>query len=145
MVPPYRSAFSLSRLLKATMTDPDSVKVEPAYAEASGTPDAVLLPSARPGISWTLRVCGCRDEQVLCPVVTCWEVWQAVLRARAHLCLIDLSEGSFLMDYSVLASFQNCSRVGAFSNIWLSLRFGRSGQTIHVRKYGTEHQAAVSP
>ena len=121
MVPCYRSAFGLPDLLKAMMSWSGPVKVEEvevAYAEALGMPYAILLPSARAGIFWTLRVCGCSEQQVLCPVFTCWEVWHAVRRARAHLSLIDLGEGSFLMDYKVLATFQRSPHAMVLSQVY---------------------------
>jgi len=120
MLPCYKSNFGLPDLLKATISGYSTgvEDVEDAYAEAFGMPYAILLPSARAGICWTLRACSGKGQQVICPVFTCWEVWQAVRRVHSDICLVDLDKDSFLMDYNILASFQEGPHAMVLSQIY---------------------------
>jgi len=73
-------------------------RLEEEYAESLGVSHAILLPSARTGISWALKAAIDSSATVLCPAFTCQVVHEAAVRSGAMVRLIDAAPGGFLMD-----------------------------------------------
>lgn len=82
-------------------------QIEDAYAQAAGLPHAVLLPSARAGIYWALKVATAPGSSVICPAYTCRVVHEAIVRSGAQMRLVDTKETEFLMDETALSAAQN--------------------------------------
>lgn len=92
--------------LQAVLSPKRSVSlsaIEALFAETLQVRNAIVLPSARAGITWALRAFGRPGLRVACPFFTCSAVWEAVFRAEGNIEGIDLAEDSFLMDLSSLA------------------------------------------
>ncbi|MHC4159673.1 MAG: DegT/DnrJ/EryC1/StrS family aminotransferase, partial [Planctomycetota bacterium] len=84
----------------------DVEHVENKFAETFKVPYALLLPSARAGISWALKTAIEPGTKVICPVYTSEVVHEAVVRAGGQLHLIDTQENGFLMEQAILSSAQ---------------------------------------
>jgi dTDP-4-amino-4,6-dideoxygalactose transaminase len=105
MIPAHLPPFGLGRALLALLDRRRPVRVEDveaACAEAYDIPQAVLLPSARAGICWSLQATVSRDDLLLCPAYTCFVVHEAAFRSPAWPQMLDIAPGGFLMDPAVI-------------------------------------------
>lgn len=115
MIPRHRPPFGIPTVLRAVLTNFRTISVEVienAYAEAFGL-YAVLLPSARAGISWALKSAAEPETSVIGPAYTCQVVHEAMARSGCRFRLIDTESSSFLMDPQSLSdeTFENCAIV----------------------------------
>jgi dTDP-4-amino-4,6-dideoxygalactose transaminase len=107
MIPRHEPSFTVGEVLNALLftRGPNDVgDIEGLYARTLGMPHAILLPSARAGISWALRSTVAPGEPVVAPAFTCRVVHEAVLRAGCEPRILDLAQTGFLLDDGDLRS-----------------------------------------
>lgn len=110
MIPRHRPPFGIQAVVRSMLsrTKGSSLEqIESAYAQAAGLPHAVLLPSARAGIYWALKVAIAPGTPVICPAYTCRVVHEAIVRSGAQMRLVDTKETEFLMDDTALSAAQS--------------------------------------
>jgi dTDP-4-amino-4,6-dideoxygalactose transaminase len=101
MIPRHRPPFSTRQLMKWLLcfSEPSTVQeVEEGYAKSCELCSGILLPSARVGILWALKVAGSENLTVLAPAYTCQVVHEASVRALGPYEFIDADTSTFLMD-----------------------------------------------
>jgi len=107
MIPRHRPPFGVGTAIASMFTSfgyGNAERVEKEFSEAFEIDNVVLVPSARAGISWALKVSLAPGERVLCPVYTCQVVHEAVVRSGTSLYMLDTQKDSFLMDQATLCS-----------------------------------------
>lgn len=110
MIPRHRPPFGIQAVVRSMLSRAKGSsleQIENAYAQAAGLPHAVLLPSARAGIYWALKVAIAPGTSVICPAYTCVVVHEAIVRSGAQMRLVDTKETEFLMDDAALSAAQS--------------------------------------
>ena len=110
MIAPHRPTFGLRTVIASLVTGGERKNVqalERAFAEQSGCPAAVWLPSARAGICWALRGSIGADTKVFGPAFTCAAVHEAIARSGGYPVVLDAAADGFLMDEKALLHSQS--------------------------------------
>lgn len=109
MIPRHRPPFNSWHMMLAMFNSLNGIRLEEVEKRLSDffeIPYALLLPSARAGISWALRTSITPGTSVVCTAYTCKSVHEAIIRAGGSPYLIDTSKNSFLMDLELLRRAQ---------------------------------------
>lgn len=110
MIAPHRPAFGLRTVIASSVTGGEHKNVqalERAFAEQSGCPADVWLPSARTGICWALKASIGADTKVFGPAFTCTAVHEAIGRSGGCPVTLDAAADGFLMDDQALLRSQS--------------------------------------
>lgn len=131
MIPRHAPPFGVRELLGlAARTDPVSVEaLESACVEILGVRDAVLLPSARAGILWTLKAVLEPFGVVVGPAYICDVVHDAMILSGAPMQFVDTAPDDYLMDISRLPTARS-PQVLIVSDI-----YGLCGDTETLKAY----------
>jgi dTDP-4-amino-4,6-dideoxygalactose transaminase len=109
MIPRSQPPFNIRDVLRgfSPWSDCQSVEgMEKAWADYVKVPYAILVPSGRAGICWTLRAAIDVDIKVLAPAYTCRVVHEALAMAGVRTQLIDVARDGVLMDHTALRQAQ---------------------------------------
>jgi dTDP-4-amino-4,6-dideoxygalactose transaminase len=101
VIPRHRPPQGLIGLFKTILLSPRDLSVEQVEdlcAEMCGVAHVVLLPSARAGICWALRVAVTPKTRVIGPAYTCGAVHEAMVRSGGQVWFVDVDPTTFLMD-----------------------------------------------
>lgn len=105
MIPRHRPPFGVRALVATALEAPrhlDIEGLEAGFAAASEMEHAVLLPSARAGIYWSLEAVGVDRAKVVGPAFTCPVVHEAMARSQGVTHLVDCADDALLMDPAAL-------------------------------------------